>query len=158
MYENLASYREFNTLLQSCRNNALSINELASRIFPGLSEDDALNFTEILLSIAPLAKSKDGAVLFPARIHMIFRGIKGVYACANKHCTHSHTDGKLTLGEIFLDDGRLVCPHCGSSVYELFNDRRCGALFFRGYVFEDEMRVGKRTYLWHYQGKLFVKT
>jgi hypothetical protein len=62
-------------------------------------------------------------------MHMLFKGIKGVYACANEHCSHAHEDETLSLGEIFLSDGRLVCPHCHSVVYELYNDRRCGALF-----------------------------
>lgn len=71
-------------------------------------------------------------------MHMLFKGINGVYACPNPKCSHSHTDDSLTLGEIFLSDGILTCPHCNSIVYELYNDRRCGALFFKGYVLEDD--------------------
>ena len=61
--------------------------------------------------------------------------------------------GKLSLGELFLSDGNLVCPHCGSTVYELYNDRRCGALFFKGYILEDDIDK-HRAFLWRYPGQL----
>ncbi|MBQ3653968.1 MAG: hypothetical protein II954_06085, partial [Synergistaceae bacterium] len=154
MYENLALYRQFNTLIQTCRDNAVSLSELSAKIFPSLSSDDALHCTEILLAVAPKARSEKGAVLWPARMHMFFRGIRGVYSCTNEKCTHSHTHSGLTLGEIFLNEnGTMTCPHCGSVVYELYNDRRCGALFFRGCVFEDELD-SRRAYLWHYPGQV----
>lgn len=90
-------------------------------------------------------------------MHMLFRGIKGVYACTNPECPHSHTDGELTLGEIFLNDSNLICPHCNSVVYELYNDRRCGALFFKGYILEDDADFDNQTYLWRYPGQVFDK-
>ena len=154
MYRNLLSYRPFHKLIQICRGSAVSLRELSAEIFPGLDEQTALYCVGVLLAVAPLAKSKDGAVLFPARIHMLFRGIKGIYACLNEKCRHSHSDGALTLGEIFLTDGNMTCPHCGSVVYELYNDRRCGALFVKGYVLEDDMSFKKRAYLWRYHGQL----
>ena len=85
---------------------------------------------------------------------MLFRGIKGVYACANPKCNHSCTDGKLTLGEILLSDDKWVCPDCGSVIYELYNDRRCGALFYKGYIIDAAISNGK-TYLWHYPGVFY---
>lgn len=154
MYGNIIAYRQFNELLQACRGNAVSLNELSHNIFPDLGQDQAMHAMEVLLAIAILAKDRRGFVLFPARMHMLFRGISGVYACTNEHCSHSHTDGSLTLGEIFLSDGRLICPNCGSVVYELYNDRRCGALYFKGYVHEDDITNGKSTYLWHYPGQV----
>lgn len=87
-------------------------------------------------------------------MHMLFKGIKGVYACANENCPHSHTDGTLTMGEIFWADGHLTCPHCNSVVYELYNDRRCGALFYKGYVLGNALETHQRTYLWHYSGQV----
>lgn len=154
MYNNLIYYKPFYKLLEQCRGKAKSLAELADEIFPEQSDEDALLGISVLLSIAPLAKSDKGAILFPARMHMLFKGINGVFACANDRCQHSHTDGTLTLGEIFLSDGKLTCPHCNSVVYELYNDRRCGALFFKGYVLEDDLESPKYTYLWRYSGQL----
>ena len=154
MYRNLLSYRPFHKLIQICRGSAVSFRELSAEIFPGLNEETALYSVGVLLAVAPLAKSKEGAVLFPARMHMLFRGIKGVYACLNENCSHSHSDAALTLGEIFLTDGNMTCPHCGSVVYELYNDRRCGALFVKGYILDGDISNRKRAYLWHYHGHL----
>ena len=154
MYENLVYYRPFHELIKNCRGNAVSLGELSSDIFPELNPEDALKAVSVLLAIAPLAKNAKGSVLFPARMHMLFKGISGVYACTNANCSCSHSEGGLTLGEIYLSDGNLICPHCGSVVYELYNDRRCGALFFKGYVLEDDSGLHGNVYLWHYPGQL----
>ena len=110
MYENLVFYRPFHELMKYCRGNAVSLGELSSGIFPNLNPGDALKAVSVLLAIAPLAKNVKGSVLFPARMHMLFRGISGVYACANPNCSCSHSEGGLTLGDIYLSDGNLVCP------------------------------------------------
>lgn len=154
MYNNLVYYRPFHELIKYCRGNAVSLGELSSGIFPDLSQENALKTVSVLLAIAPLAKDTKGSVLFPARMHMLFRGISGIYACANANCSCSHSEGGLSLGEIYLSDGNLICPHCGSVVYELYNDRRCGALFFKGYVLEDDSELHGNVYLWRYPGQL----
>ena len=154
MYDHLILYRPFHALIQQCRGTAVSLHELAGAVFPEMNEEDALYCVGVLLAIAPLARSEKGAVLFPARMHMLFRGIKGVYACANEECPNSHKEGSMTLGEVFLSDGKLTCPYCGSVVHELYNDRRCGALFYKGYVLEDDIGYKDHAYFWHYPGQL----
>lgn len=52
-----------------------------------MNTNDALNAVSVMLAITPFAKNEKGAVLFPARMHMLFRGISGVYACTNKSCS-----------------------------------------------------------------------
>ena len=154
MYSHIILYRPFHDLIENCRGTAVSLKELAEGIFPTAAEENAIYAVGVLLAIAPLAKNSKGSILFPARMHMLFRGIKGVYACTNANCPHFHSDGTLTLGEVFLSDDQLVCPYCNSVVYELYNDRRCGALFFKGYVLEDDIGVKDHSYLWHYAGQM----
>ncbi len=154
MYDNLITYQPFCKLIGLCQGNAVSLRELAVTIFPNIEEEKALNAVSVLLAIAPLAKNEKGNVLFPARMHMLFRGITGIYACTNEECKHAHSDGTLTLGEIFLSDSQFVCPHCNSVVYELYNDRRCGALFYKGYILEDEFNLQGNVYFWHSPGQL----
>lgn len=153
MYENLLQYKEFSHLIKLCRGNAISLNQLSNDIFPDAEPATALKAVSVILAIAPLAKSKNGNVLFPARMHMLFRGLDGVYACTNPNCKKGITDGSLSLGEIFLKDNHLTCPDCGSVVYELYNDRRCGALFFKANVLENELKNKSQAFLWHYPGK-----
>ena len=141
-------------MITECRGTAVSLKELAKNVFPDLDEKDALEGISVLLSVAPLAKNRKGSVLFPARMHMLFRGLNGVFACLNESCPNSHSDESLSLGELFLNDGQLICPHCGSVVYELYNDRRCGALFAKGYVLESELSNKQRAFLWRYPGHI----
>lgn len=159
MYHHLTDYEQFCLLMKTCRGQAVSMKELASTVFYNMDINAAMHAVSVLLAIAPLARNKNGGVLFPARMHMLFRGIKGIYACTNPNCSHGHTDGKLHLGELVLSDGEYTCPECGSVVYELFNDRRCGALFFQGYILtEDNGTIPhSRTYLWRYPGQMLQR-
>lgn len=152
MYNHLVDYKPFCSLFQLCRGTAISLQELADSIFPNIAEETAMHAVDVMLALAPLARNQEGNVLFPARMHMLFRGIKGVYACTNPECPHSHSENGLTLGEIYLSDGRLTCTKCNSSVYELYTDRRCGSLFLRGYVLSEDVKEHKRTYLWRFPG------
>ena len=86
MYDNLIFYKPFHVLISKCRGNAVSLAELAEEAFPDIEDEQALNYVSVLLAIAPLAKNQKGAILFPARMHMLFKGMKGVYACANEGC------------------------------------------------------------------------
>ncbi|MBD5111819.1 MAG: DEAD/DEAH box helicase [Ruminococcaceae bacterium] len=155
LYDNLLSYRPFLELVQRCRGEAVSLDELAGKIFPEMSKENALKSVSVMLAIAPIARNDKGTVLFPARMHMLFRGISGVFACANENCVHSLKSSTIKLGQVFFQDGNLVCPDCGSVVYELYNDRRCGALFFKGYILSDELKT--ITYLWHNPGQIMDK-
>ena len=154
MYDNLVHYGPFYRLMLKCRGAAVSLSELAEDVFPTMDKDRGIKAIGLLLAIAPLARNSKVAILFPARMHMLFKGINGIFACTNEHCDHGHSDETLSLGELFLSDGNLVCPHCGSSVYELYNDRRCGALFFKAYVMEDDLNNKDRAYLWRYSGQI----
>ena len=40
-------------------------------------------------------------------------------------------------------------------VYELYNDRKCGALFIKGYVQKTEIDSFGRAYLWRHSGQVF---
>lgn len=154
LYDHLVDYVPFCEMFKRCRGTAASLQELAESIFPDNNPEDALQAVSVMLAIAPLARSESGSVLFPARMHMLFRGIKGVYACTNPKCSHSRTENGLTLGEIYFADGNLTCKECGSTFYELYNDRRCGSIFFRGFVLKQDFEASKRTYLWHQPGMM----
>ena len=78
---------------------------------------------------------------------MLFRGINGLYACTNPNCTNHQSYNGVTIGSVFTKDMNF-CPDCGSSVYELINDRRCGALYLKGFI----ARTSGREYLWRDSG------
>lgn len=156
MFNNITKYHQFNKMIQYCRGEARPLNDLAKDIFPNLNRDDSDKAISTLLAIAPLAKNEKGTVLFPARMHMLFKGLSGVYACTNPNCKNHHSDGSITLGEIFVNDKYETCPHCGSVVYELYNDRRCGSLFYKGYIIDEHINsLNSREYLWQDNDQVF---
>lgn len=143
--EHLPEIHEFRRLIELCRGSALSLTELAQELFPNLNQEKGLHCVSAILAVAPLALTSSG-VLFPARMHMLFRGLKGVYACLNPDCPGACEGDGLKLGAVTLKSGIVTCPHCGHGVYELESDRRCGALFVRGFMLNNHTD----TYLWPY--------
>lgn len=156
MYDHLVEYRTFKQLIQECRGKAASLSHLAETIFPDKNPEMGQMAVSMLISIAQLAKSDHGDYLFPAKMHLLFRGLKGVYACSNSNCSKSHSNNGVELGDILILDSDYICPECGSSVYELYQDRRCGALFYKGYIAEGEFEK-RKGYLWHYPGQVLDK-
>lgn len=155
MFETLPKYSPVQRLMNQTTGNATDLNKLAKIVFPDDDTETALSATQVLLSLLPLAK-KDGQILFPARLHMFFRGLQGLYACTNPNCPKKHAGDGITLGKIYSDSGLDTCPYCGGKIYELINDRRCGALFLKGYLLNAEDSEEKK-YLWRTHGEMFGK-
>lgn len=149
LYQNLPKYKPFVLLFNECRGNAVSYEDLLSKVIGDKSEVGQKALENLLL-IAPLAKDENENVLFPARMHSFFRGLDGVFACPNPGCAKSHNGDHVTIGDLFtypIDQ----CPFCHSKVYELLEDRRCGALFLKGYVEKDQLN-SQSFYFWNKKG------
>lgn len=147
LYEELVKLKPLLKIMELCRGQAISFVQLSEKVFSDVNEGVAQKATSVLLSIAPLAKNKEGQVLFPSRIHMMFRGIRGIYACTNPNCTEQHASS-IPLGKIYIGSHNDVCK-CGGKIYELLNDRTCGALFLKGYIDEDEPEA---MFVWDKKG------
>lgn len=137
LYKYLEKLEPMKRLLKECRGNAKSYDDLAESIFPYKDKKIAKNAVEVLLSLGPLAKNKNGQVLFPARLHMMFRGIQGIYICSNPSCPEGTKSDGIEIGKVYLNTKKEKCSCCGSKVYEIVNDRRCGALFLKGYMYDN---------------------
>ena len=156
LFNNLPSFRQFSKLLDFCKGRARSFQEIISEIFgENLSKEEGSQALSVLLSIAPLAKNENGLNLFPARMHLLYRGLNGLYACTNKACSESNEYNGLSLGKIYISSkGNSPCNCCGSAVYGLYNDRRCGALFLKGFVssnFYEKAERNEPVYLWSHK-------
>lgn len=133
LYEKLPLYAPIQRLIDHTAGNATDIRKLAESVFPGVSDDLAIKAIQVLLAVLPIAKNAEGQVLFPARLHMFFRGLEGLYACSNPDCLHKNTGDGITLGQLFTVSKQETCD-CDGQIYELINDRRCGALFLKAYM------------------------
>lgn len=155
LYAVLSSCNPMLRVMDKTRGNATSFRELAKHVFGDAQAHIAEKATSVLLAIAPLAKNVEGQVLYPARLHMMFRGLKGIYACANPACSErTNASIDLNLGKIYLNDPGKRCK-CGGTVYELLNERACGALFIRGYRDTTETH---NPYVWSKPGVQFNET
>lgn len=135
LYDNLPKYEAFVMLNKLCRDGAKSYSDIKIILF-GDSEN-AEKALDALLVLVCLA-AKNGNILFPVRLHMFLRGLQGLYACSNPHCTkakHSESD-KLPLGKV-ISIPKEKCE-CGGRIYELLNHIKCGALYLRVYVQKNE--------------------
>ena len=149
LFAKLPSYEPFVKLFNACRGEAVPYAELMSKVMGATGEKAELAFENLLL-IAPLAKDDNGNVLFPARMHAFFRGLNGIYACINPECSHAHSGDHVHLGALFTNDVGQ-CPYCHSKVYEIINDRRCGALFIKGFAQKSSLR-STSFYYWPKKG------
>ena len=152
LYDHVLDYAIFEKLSLVCQGNALSLDELEDSLFPELSKTEKSQAVNTLLAIAPLAADKDENHRFSARLHMFFRGVRGLYACTNPNCPEGTQAAGIALGKIFLNNAPTYCPHCHHKVLELYNDRRCGAIFFKAYAYKNELFSDKGTFLWDHPG------
>ncbi|KEI16343.1 hypothetical protein Z959_09975 [Clostridium novyi B str. ATCC 27606] len=154
IYDKLCKYPPMLELINVCSGKGVAFKEIAKNIFEGVSQEEAEAATEILLVLGTLACSKEEKVLLPARVHLLFRGINGIYACINPECEDNHEVMGIKIGHIDHIP-RFTCPKCGGRVFELVADRRCGTLFLRAFKEKDD--VGNSTFLWQENSKL-IKT
>lgn len=152
LFDFLENCKPMNTILKECRGHTVSYDALSKKIFPNESDVIARKATETLLAIAPLAKNKENQVLFPARLHMMFRGLQGIFACCNPDCTEKKSYEGITIGKIYFGKSRNNCECCDSKIYELVNDRRCGALFLKGYMYQNGIDP---NFIWNELGEQF---
>lgn len=150
LYNELPRVKPLSHIMNMCRGGAESIDVIAKEAFPDTDIDTSRKAVSVLLSVAPKAKNTAGQVLFPSRLHMMFRGVSGVFACANPDCLEKNHQSKLNLGKIFIGTHPDICD-CGGKVYELLNDRTCGALFLRGYIDESEPHS---RFVWNKKGQI----
>lgn len=134
LYKKLSKCTPMLRIIDKSRGNATKFEELANIAFPNADIKIAQKSTNILLMLAHLAKSKEGNVFLPTRLHLMFRGLKGISACINPNCQYADEYSQnLGVGKIYIGNHIEKCE-CGSKVYELVNDRTCGAIFLKGYL------------------------
>lgn len=148
LYHNLSKHELMRQLIYVCSTKGKAFSEIAMDIFeesvPRNLSEKAL---EILFQLGTMAKANTGKVLLGSKVHMMFKGIQGLYACANPDCDKGHTGMGIRLGYI-TDENLEYCPNCGGRMYELMMDRKCGTLFLRAYIDREAHYTEDFDYLW----------
>jgi ATP-dependent helicase YprA (DUF1998 family)/Zn finger protein HypA/HybF involved in hydrogenase expression len=143
-----------NQLVAEAAGHAVALSKLAPRVFPG--HPDASRALEALLTVCTLARNKaDEPGLVPTRVHGLFRGLHGLYACLNPRCSgrQSEPGEHAILGKLFATPS-AVCDACGSRVFEIASCRDCGSPYVLAY--SQDASLDRLSFLWgETEGALF---
>lgn len=125
-------------IVEACAGKAVEIESLVPKAFGHLAAtaDEAVrrSATAALISLGSNAVY-GGRNLFPARMHLFYRGLPGLYACCSTICDRRRS-GKLgaVLGRMFAEPQLYCSCKEHARVFEVLSHRDCGATFLRGYV------------------------
>ena len=144
-----------NLLIRESAASACALEALAQRVFPG--HPQSRRAMESLLTLGTLAhRVSDAPGLLPTRLHALFRGLHGLYACINPRCAGRQADPgqPAILGKVFATP-RATCDACGSRVFELASCRSCGSPYLLTYT--EIGTLGRLQFLWgETEGNLMV--
>lgn len=148
LFAYLAELGPIQLLMQATAGHAIPFADLPSLLFPSESAETAAQATEALLALASFARHA-GRPLLPTRVHVMFRGLPGVYACTNPTCEERRVRAgqKALLGRLHTEPRTHCTCTPRARVYELFTHRDCGAPFLR--VFG---RGDQANFYWHERG------
>jgi ATP-dependent helicase YprA (DUF1998 family) len=150
LFHRLEDHVAITTILRETAGHAISLAELSRHLFPDFEEKEAA--TDALLTLGALARSPSqegeaGTPLLPTRIHSLFRGLPGLYACINQRCKGRQKSGgeHASVGKLFSRP-RPHCDACGARVFELASCRDCGSTYLQAYVKDFDLE--QFDYLW----------
>jgi len=120
---------------------AQDIDKLGSRLFPDVTAVLARKATDALIELASSAKKDNSsAPLLAARVHGFYRGLPGLWACADPGCSEVSEEIRSSFGEVIPTGALYAQPRrtceCKSRVFELLTCRSCGTAFFKGFSFD----------------------
>lgn len=133
-------------------------HELCTSLWDGIANKvDAGAATAGLLAAGSYArpegeKDRDVPPILPTRMHMMFRGIPGLWACIRPDCpaVDPTLAGDRPCGKLYSEP-RLRCE-CGARVLEVFTCRFCGLLFLGG--MPDDPSLAGDASLWPYENEM----
>ncbi len=123
-----------NQLVKSAAGSARALGDLAGLVFG--RHPRARRALEALLALGTLARqTPDAPGLVPTRVHAMFRGVHGLYACINACCSgrQSGPGDSAVLGKLFSSP-QTRCDACGTRVFEMASCRSCGASYVVAYA------------------------
>ena len=129
--------------------SAQSLSALGLRLFPGVDRQVAQEAADGLLELASMARRGQAPPLLPARVHVFFRGLPGLWACADPNCSLVASSLRERWGDEIPPTGALYAQprrncECGARVFEVHTCRGCGIAFFKAFAFDPE----EPDYLW----------
>ena len=135
LFNQLFDFPPAQALMKKISQKPIEFGELATFLFPNTSASVREKATSTLLSLCTFARRKtDGKIFLPARLHLFYRGLPGLYACINPkcHCRLDQNGNSFILGRLY-GIPKTNCD-CDGRVFELISHQDCGSAFIRGYI------------------------
>ena len=152
LYQGLRDHPRVLDLRQHTARRAQQFDAVANTIWRNLGdESQRRKATAGLLSAGAYARpggaaDSDVPPLLPSRLHLMFRGLPGLWACIDPNCPEVADVGdQRPCGKLYAEP-RIWCD-CGARVLEVFSCHVCGLLFLGG-IPDDDRR------LWPYEKDL----
>jgi ATP-dependent helicase YprA (DUF1998 family) len=122
----------------------IAMDEVGARLFDTADQDLVLKATDALLELASYAKpTANGQPLLAARVHALFRGLPGLWACADDHCAKLPANLPTgPTGALYAQSTR-ECG-CRSRVFEVHTCRDCGVAYFHAFA----LNPSQPEFLW----------
>lgn len=146
LFEKLDDFAPLKLLIEKVSGTAIELETLTNELFP--ETENSSRATSTLLALSTFAKRlSDGRVLLPTRLHLLFRGLPGLFACCNSDCCNRRDpkeDLTSVLGKLFTQISYTCDCDEKARVYELLTHRECGSAYIRGYLDRPD-----GDFLWH---------
>lgn len=148
LYTALQGFAPMSLLVNMTMKEAASLDEIGRRIF--VTDDQELSDRAVtaLIALGSAARRSEGEPgLLPCRIHAFFRGLPGLWACVDQHCTALAERHRGSPVGALYSQPRAACA-CGARVFELYTCRNCGSAYARAYT----DNIQEPSFLWHEPG------
>lgn len=138
LFERLSGWGPSELMAQRLSGKATPLRELADVICPDVPELVGRRAVDTLLVLGTLAKRiSDSRVFLAARLHLMYRGVPGLYACVDPSCMARRDQSgraQVILGRLFTHPRYQCLCASRARVFELLTHRDCGTAFLRAYV------------------------
>ena len=130
LYSRISTFGPAKMLVQAISGNAQLLDKVALQIFPHASDESVRSGAmDTLLRVCNFARdTKTGRVFLPARLHLFFRGLSGLYSCINPRCPAKRT--LLTHHYLENCSPNLECPATAVLAFSKFSRTAIVALCF----------------------------
>ena len=137
LYQRLVDNKDLRWVRARTARNATRLSELGEECWPGTDLEVQERAMAGLLAAGSFARPMalpDTPPILSMRIHALFRGVPGFWACLNPNCLEIPEPyrGERPVGKIYSDPRLWCSERCGARVLELFSCHKCGLLFAGG--------------------------
>lgn len=138
-YASLQDHPMLRRLQTQTNRSPIRLDDLAKALWADSAEtrirqDATAGLIRLASTLRPPGADANSAPAVPVRVHLVARGLVGLWACIDPNCPQVAGDGRSAqdrvVGQVYTE-ARTWCD-CGARALELFSCRRCGMAWAGG--------------------------